>query len=123
MRSCALLLVLSLVSPAVVNAACELTCLRAHHHRSAEALATECHGHDAAPARAVAVSAADPRLCHDAAPVPSATVKAPLQFVSIPAVVSSLRPPEIHVPAALSQRGRSWPGPLDLLLITTQLRI
>jgi hypothetical protein len=123
MRSCTLVLVLSLVSPAVVNAVCELTCLHAHHHGNAEALAAECHGHGATPASAVAVSAADPALCHDAAPVPSAIVKAPPQLASVPVVASTPRPAALNVPARLSLRGRLWSDPSDLLLITTQLRI
>ena len=123
MRSWALLLVLSLVSPAVVSAVCELTCLHAHHHTGMEAKAAECHGHDAVPASAVVVTAADAALCHDGATVPSAIVKASAQLASMPAVVNGPRPPEFRAPTAFAPRGRVWLGPPSLLLITTQLRI
>ena len=123
MRFSALLLVLSLVSPAVVTTACELACLHAHHHRSGEALAAQCHDHAASPPPVVAVSAVDRALCHDDAPVPSAIVKATPQFASMPAIVSGPRPSGFHVPARPSLGGRLWFGPSDLLLITTQLRI
>jgi hypothetical protein len=123
MRSCALLLVLSLVSPEVVNAVCELTCLHAHHHRSADALAAECHSQDASAAPAATVSAADPALCHDDARVPSAIVKASPQLAAMPALVISPRSPEFRGPAGPSLRSHPRFGPPGVLLITTQLRI
>jgi len=123
MRSSALLLVVSLVSPAVVTAVCELTCLRAHHNTSGEAMAAQCHGQEASPAPVVTVSAADRALCHGDAPVPSASVKATPQFASMPAVVNGPRPAGLDEPAPASLRGRTWYGPPDFLLITTQLRI
>jgi hypothetical protein len=122
-RLSALLLVLSLVSPAVVNTVCELACLHAHHHRTGEALAAQCHGDDASPAPVVAMSSAEVALCHGDGPVPSAIVKATPHVASMPAVVGSTRLPEFHVPAQSPVRGRLWVGPPDLLLITTQLRI
>lgn len=123
MRLSALLLVLSLVSPAVVTTVCELACLHAHHHRTGEAVVAQCHGDDVSPAPAVAMSSAEVALCHDDGPVPSAIVKATPHFASMPAVAGSTRLPEFHVPAQSSVRGRLWFGPPDLLLITTQLRI
>ena len=123
MRSSALLLVLSLVSPAVVTAVCEFTCLQAHHHSPGDALGPQCHGHDASSAPLVALSAADVALCHDNATVPSAVVKAAPQGASMPAVVSAARPPQFREPAASSFRSRPGFGPPGVLLITTQLRI
>jgi hypothetical protein len=123
MRCSALLLVLSLVSPAVVTAVCELVCLQAHHHSTGEALAAQCHGRDASSAPVVTLSAADWALCHDGTPVPSAVVKASPQFVPMPALVISPRPSEFREPATSWFRSRPGFGPPGVLLITTQLRI
>ena len=123
MRASALLLVLGLVSPAVVTAACELVCLQAHHHSTGDALAAQCHGHDASSAPVVSLSAADWALCHDGAPVPSAIVKASPQSPSTPAVVVGARPLECREPAASLRPSRHGFGPPGVLLITTQLRI
>jgi hypothetical protein len=122
MRSCAFLLMLSLVSPAVLTAACELACLQAQHHRNADALASPCHGH-AAPPAPVAVSAADRALCHDEAPLPSAIVKATPQFASMPSEVTAALPAEFHMPDRVFPRGHLWVVHPALLRITSQLRI
>jgi len=123
MRFSAVLLVVSLVSPAVVTVVCELSCLQAHHHTTSAALAAQCHGHQTSPAPVVAVSAADWALCHDSAPVPSAIVKASPQSPSTPAIVAGSRPLEFREPAASLRRSRPGVGPPGVLLITTQLRI
>ena len=47
MRPAALVLVPALVSPAVLGALCELSCLHATHHAAATPAAADCHGHGA----------------------------------------------------------------------------
>jgi len=122
LRPAAIVLVLSLVSPVVVTAVCEIACLRAQHH-DAGAVAADCHGHGAGPAPAVALSRADQALCHDDAAAPSAIVVSSQQLASMPAVVDL--PPtsvfNLRTPAFWSGGFRFRPP--DVLLITNQLRI
>ena len=122
MRFSAVLLVLSLVSPAVVTVVCELGCLQAHHHNTDAPSAAQCHGHQASPAPVVAVSAADWALCHDSAPVLSAIVKVSSQFASMALVIGAWSS-EFRVSPARSLRSGPGFSPPNLLLITTQLRI
>ncbi len=123
LRPAALVLMLSLVSPVVVTAVCEVACLRAQHHDAGAAVAADCHGHGAGPAPAVALSRADQALCHDDAAAPSAIVVSSQQLASMPAVV------DLPPTSAFNLRAPAfWSGgfrfrPPDVLLITNQLRI
>ena len=85
MRAVALVLVLSLVSPAVITAACELSCLQAAHHAATTAGAN-CHGDEAnsgGPA-----FAAGGTLCHDDdGDAPAATAALGTQTAPPPAIV------------------------------------
>ena len=122
MRCVALALVLSLVSPAVITAVCEVGCLRAEHHDAGAAAAADCHSHGAGPAPAVALSGADQALCHDDAAAPSAIVVASQQLVSMPAVIHVPQDAAL-VPPAMSSLSAGFRAGRPLLLITTQLRI
>ena len=123
MRVAALVLVVSLASPAAISAVCELFCLQALHHAAAAAAAAGCHtGHSDAPGTS-AVAGAHGTRCHDDSEAPTAIVKGTASLAFVPAVIS-LAPtlfddaPVAHV-ATHSHRAR----PPDVLLITTQLRI
>jgi hypothetical protein len=122
-RSAALLLALSLVSPAVLTALCEIACLRAQHHQEGAATQAECHGHHGAAAPMVAISAAADVQCHDDAAAPAAVIAGGHSLSFTPAVVSLPQEPAIDVRAPFSLPGGMWFRPPNLLLITTQLRI
>jgi hypothetical protein len=123
MRAAALILVLTLASPAAISAVCELWCLQALHHAAAAADASGCHdGHSAAPGT-FAVAGADGARCHDGSEGPTAIVKATAGVAFVPTVVASTPAlfgdaPVAHL-APQSNRAR----PPDVLLVTTQLRI
>jgi hypothetical protein len=118
----AIVLVLSLVSPAVATAVCELTCLEAHHHATAAAMEADCHRHDAASAPVVAVSAVDAAFCHRDSLPASAIVKASPQLASVPASMVRPRPAGLQLPVGTSFH-RRVAAPPGLLLTATQLRI
>jgi hypothetical protein len=123
MRAAALILVLTLASPAAITAACELWCLQALHHAAAATDAGGCHsGHAAAPGTFV-VAGADGARCHDDSEAPRAIVKgtAPLAFV--PAVISLAPALFSDAPIAQAVPYSTRARPPDVLLTTTQLRI
>jgi hypothetical protein len=122
-RSAALVLALSLVSPAVVTALCEIACLHEQHHQEGAATQAECHGHNDSTARMVAISAAADVLCHDDAAAPAAVIAGGHSLSSMPAVVNLPQEPAIDLRAPLSVPGGMWFRPPNLLLIATQLRI
>jgi hypothetical protein len=122
-RSAALLLVLSLVSPAVVTAVCEIACLRAQHHQEGAATQAECHGRNDSTTPMVTISAAADVLCHHDAAAPAAVIAGGHSLSSTPAVVNLPQEPAIDLRAPLSVAGGLWFRPPNLLLIATQLRI
>jgi hypothetical protein len=122
MRAAALALVLALVSPAVLGALCELSCLQAAHHAAATPAAADCHGHGAqTDGPAVAAGAT---LCHDArGEAPAATTALGAQTVPGPAIVPTsvaVTPPPAtpHAVRPTHTRQRSDPR-----LTITPLRI
>ena len=96
MRAVALLLVVSLVSPAVVSVVCELSCLRVLHHATGAAYASDCHEHGASAARDTSASKVSGAgaLCHDDGEWPTtlAVGKAPGTLASATAVVHKPNP-------------------------------
>ena len=75
MRPAAVVLLVSLVSPAVMTAVCELSCLQALHHAASAAATGACHEHRSGQTDGPAVSGSAV-LCHDAAEAPAATTPA-----------------------------------------------
>ena len=121
MRRMALLLVLTLIAPALAGALCDLTCVESHAramHRGGE-----CHGQQTTQVGR-GLKAAGSLFCHNTGDEPDATLTStPLQSAAPLAVLPVPPTPERRVIAADSVADRSSWRPPDLLLITTQLRI
>ena len=116
-----MLLVLTLIAPALAGALCDLTCVGAHAH--AVHKGGECHGQPSLPTGS-GLKAAGSLFCHDTTDEPDATLtSAPLKSAAPLAVLPVPPTPEPRTIAADHVPGRSSWRPPDLLLITTQLRI
>ncbi len=97
-RAIATLLVLVLVGPSVVAAACELTCaMGSHHHNAPASTAAPCHEHQGAEQTA-GVRANSSALCHESGDLPSAVIDAWLTTLVVPATPATT----VAVAAALS---------------------
>jgi len=115
MRLTALLLAISLVSPAVATAYCELSCLQALPKTAS------CHEQESQGGPAVSAGAS---LCHEeGSEGPAAVIVSNAPIAAPPAIVpavAALAPPQ---PFTVHIAGSSLARPPDLLLLTTQLRI
>jgi hypothetical protein len=123
MRAAALLLLVSLVSPAVMSAVCELSCLQALHHAPGQSGGSDCHGHGGQPADGPLLAASGGALCHDEdTGPPAATAAGAAAPVPVPATVVAwiAAAPGLH--AGVVQHTARARAP-DRLPITTPLRI
>jgi len=121
MRAAALVLVVSLVSPAAMTAVCEISCRQALHH-AATAAAPDCHEHGAGQADGPAVSGSTV-LCHDEGAPPDATAAGAALAMSAPASVTLAAAvvPDAHAARVIPRHAGARPP--DRLSITAQLRI
>ena len=124
MRAVALAVVVSLGSPAIMTALCELSCLKALHHAAGEAYAHDCHGDATEDTDGPIASSAGGALCHDDGEGPPAAlivagIGALVVTGAVLAVPTALVDPVTHRVHPHSTRA----GPPDLLQLTTRLRI
>lgn len=122
-RGFALLIVLTLVAPAVAAALCDVTCATTHLHAAHRAAETTCHGQHSGDAEVRIKGVANP-FCHDTGDRPSATLTAGSVQKAAPLAVLVEAPEPARQPlvVVLTSTSVAWHPP-DLLPVTTPLRI
>ena len=104
MRLTAIVLVLSLTTPVVAAALCELTC--AERHESAAASGEDCHKRQSAIATGTLWVSADPTCRHEAAGLAS-IVPAPSTLAAHPAIIQPAPVPlGLEAVQSIVSRGR-----------------
>jgi hypothetical protein len=120
MRKLAVLLIVSVLAPAVASALCSFTC--SHGHSTSAQADASCHGHGTNDTRSL--KSTDNSWCHDTRDDDGAIVVGPAP-PPMPSLLAVPRTPALILddqpPSATISEGS--PSPPDILLISTQLRI
>jgi hypothetical protein len=120
MRKVAVLLIVSVLAPSVASALCNFTC--GHGHSEAAQADASCHGHGTNHSRSL--KSTDSPWCHDTRDDDRAAVVGSAPPLT-PGLLVLPRTPVLtfeHLSSAVTIRD-DGPGPPDILLISTQLRI